>query len=173
MMTTFDELRASPLYEQTLRTGDVGNMVPPYHTDRYFHDTQVYQAGLRLDHLIRNSLDPMFFMEFPSRKILSAIKLFLELLAEKAQTVTITEKTRDFIMERVNFCVDLIAEADRILAEHGYPPVSSDTFRQFILTGGFEPWQIVFDNPFAELGALRLGLGKDTIFYFELRNYWH
>ena len=116
---------------------------------RLIDDIKVCEAGLRLDHLIRNALDPSFHRNFPSMDHLSAINFFVEQINERMQAVPLLEKTRDFIEPRLRLCREMLTQADAELAENGYPPVSSSDFNQVILTNCQTSESIVFNNPFS------------------------
>src|SRR5258708_4269256 len=146
----YDDFRRSPIYEQALLTPDTLGRTPPYryHARNTWDDIKICEAGLRLDHLIRNALRLPFFREFPNVEILSAIKLFVEQIESRMQIIRVLDKTQSFIEPRLRFCRNLLARSDEDLRNAGYPPISSNDFRQFIMTTGNGVEEIVFHNPF-------------------------
>jgi hypothetical protein len=179
-----DDLRQTPVYQNALHTQDVIRLRAWTHKSMWdsdsgrlqkmnrFQNEQIIHAGLRLDHLIRNACDPMYFREFPNTNMLSAIKLFVESLEIKRQSGIMTDVTYNFMKPRINFCYDLIEGANQVLHENCYPPVSSDAFHQMVAVAGHTDEEIVFDNPFYSIGPMGAG-GKAGVFANRvLGSYW-
>jgi hypothetical protein len=183
-MPWLDDLRQTPVYQNALHTPDVIRLLAYTHKSMWdsdsgrlqkmnrFYNDQIIHTGLRLDHLIRNACNPMYFREFPNTSILSAIKLFVELLETKKQSGVMTDATYNFMKPRINFCYDLIEGANQVLHENGYSPVSSDAFHQMIAVAGFTDERIVFDNPFYSIGPMGAGGNFGRFANSVLGTYW-
>ena len=183
-MFWLDDLRQSPVYQNALYTPDVAKLRVYTHKSMWdsdnrrlqkmsrFHNERIIHAGLRLDHLIRNACNPMYFREFPSIDLLSAIKLFVELLEIKKQSGVMTDDTYNFIKPRVNFCYDLIEGANQVLHENGYPLISSATFHQMIAVSEHNDEDLVFDNPLCSIGPLGAGGKLGSFANAILASYW-
>ena len=99
---------------------------------------------------------------------LSAIKFFVDKIDERMQAVPMLEKTRDFIEPRLRLCREVLAEANKDLAESGYPPVNSADFKQVILTNGQDEERIVFDNPWSGRHSSSWSPSPSDVF----KSYW-
>jgi hypothetical protein len=198
---SYPDLRQSLLYQRALQTPSIifkradspgvrwSRNYDPRDADNY----RVESAGYRLDHMIRRVLDPATDQHFPNPDLLSAIKTFIEMLDQMLPLRTVSAQTRAFIEPRLQLCQRIIARADRTLAEHGYPPVSSDAFRHLVTvfyTNAPEMrgaryddktirdpvFRTVFDNPFYADGFF-LPFGKSDeacSFMVHIRQwYWN
>lgn len=149
---SYEVFRRSPVYHQALMTPDIMSRNPLGNglvSPEIAGDIKICEAGLRLDHLIRNSLNPSYFKDFPSIDHLSAMKFFVDKINCRIRSIPITDKTRIFIEPRLQLCQEILARANVDLIENGYDPVSSDDFNQIILTNGQNAEAMVFNNPFA------------------------
>ena len=173
---SYNFFRHSPVYENALRTPDV--LERPQSPTAFFRrnreplaDFQVKGAGYRLDHLIRNALNPRF-TDFPLTAQLSAIKHFVETIEPQLEKVS--SATQAEINPRLAFCRELLTQADRDLVEYGYSKVSADAFRQLVIEAarwiGTNPLeQIVFKNPFCYFAgaATPLSTSRGMLNFFE------
>jgi len=140
---------------------------------------QIREAGFRLDHLIRNSLNPNANPHWPTVWRCSAIKLFLELIEEKLRAAKFAnpDEVSTFIGPRLDLARAIVERTDQALIERSHPPVSSDGFRQEIITKGGDVEQIVFENPLAilqrdDVGPFRGLSEQQTSLLWTLKNYW-
>jgi hypothetical protein len=167
------DLRHTPVYDRALLTPNVMGRYPAHlrlarEHKHLIKDEEVFDAGLRLDHLIRNALNPEFHTNFPSWKKLSAIKLFLEVIDQKMRTFQLLPQTIAFIQPRLEFCQEMLRRADQDLALWEREPVSSDAFRQLVITHKCTVEEIVFQNPFYNGG------GNNYLAYFgEVKNHFY
>lgn len=140
---SYDTFRHTSIYENALRAPSV--LERPSSPGWLFRkrgesdlDYQMKGVGLRLDHLIRNALNPRFH-DYPSRTLLSAIQIFLEIIETyitEGRLSKTSSEIQDLINPRPVFCRELLAQADHDFTENGYLPVSSDGVRHLILTHG-------------------------------------
>src|SRR5205085_9654387 len=128
----------TPTYQQALRTPDLMARAPasrwavrePHLLPSY----QIREAGFRLDHLIRNALDPNRNPDWPSLWRCSAIKAFIEIVEAKLSSTKFTnaDEVHAFIDPRLDLAREIIRRMDVALVKEDYAPITSDGFRQAV-----------------------------------------
>jgi hypothetical protein len=132
----FPDLIQMPTYQQALRTPDLMGRAPAsrwaIREPHLLASCQIREAGFRLDHLIRNALDPNRNPDWPPRWQCSAIKAFVEVIEAKLSATQFVnpDEVHPFIDPRLVLAREIIRRMDDALVKDGYPPVSSDGFRQ-------------------------------------------
>ena len=184
----FPDLIQTPTYQQALRTPDVISRAPasrwavrePYLLPSY----QIREAGFRLDHLIRNALDPNRNPDWPPLWRCSAIKAFIEIVEAKLYSTKFTnaDEVHAFIDPRLDLAREIIRRMDEALVKEGYPPISSDGFRQAVAVHGTQVGvqieDLVFENPLCAIqeggyGPLSSITGKQRELLLAMRAYWN
>lgn len=118
---------------------------------------QIREAGFRLDHLIRNALDPNSNPDWPPLWRCSAIKAFVEIIEAKLSLTEFAnpDEVHAFIDPRLDLAREIIRRMDEALAKEGYPPISTDGFRQAVAVHGTQVGvhieELVFENPLREI----------------------
>lgn len=176
----FDTLRQSPVYQQALRTNPTMLRAPArFATGSDAHLRESYElrdATLRLDHIMRRAL--MYDGGFPFMGHLSAIKAFIETIEPRLPHMNLPQRAEGlaFVRPRLELAKQILAEADRILVQHGYKPVTSQGFHDLVVSSGYTMFQIVWDNPFYEMNQNPGPFGRtndqDRIMYRFLLTYW-
>jgi hypothetical protein len=173
---SFADLRHTEVYENALRTPSILWVWPAptlWKRDRHrYHDIQVEHAGYRLDHIVRRALDPTWNRPAPWR--ITVLKYFVEAIDEKMKSVTLQESTKSFINPRLDFCREVLKQADEAFRDTGCD-LSSDSFRQFVITHDSSAEDIVFNNPFYLVGKewpRLLGQARSE-FLREIERHWN
>jgi hypothetical protein len=145
---------------------------------------QIREAGFRLDHLIRNALDPNKHPDWPPLWRCSAIKGFVEIIDAKLSLTQFAnpDEVHAFIDPRLDLAREIIRRMDKALVKEGYPPISSDGFRQDVAVHGtqvgIELEDLVFENPLCAIqaggyGPLSSVTGKQRELLTAMRIYWN
>src|SRR5689334_946624 len=118
----FPDLIRTPTYQQALRTPDLIEREPasrwavrePHLLPSY----QIREAGFRLDHLIRNALDPNRNPVWPPLWRCSAIKAFVEVIEAKLSSTRFPNEgeVHAFIDPRLDLAREIIRRMDEGLA---------------------------------------------------------
>ena len=183
----FPDLIQTPTYQQGLRTPDLMGRAPasrwavrePHLLTSY----QIREAGFRLDHLIRNALNPNSNPDWPPRWRCSAIKAFVEVIEAKLSSTHFAnpDEVHDFIDPRLDLAREIIRRMDEALAREGYPPISSDGFRQEVAVHGTQVGvqidDLVFENPLQEIeengyGPFSTATKQHRELLIAMRLYW-
>src|SRR5438105_15405956 len=99
---------------------------------------EIREAGFRLDHLIRNALDPQRNPDWPPLWRCSAVKAFVEIIEARLSSTQFTnpEEVHAFIDPRLDLAREIIRRMDEAFVKADYPPISSDGFRQDVAVDG-------------------------------------
>jgi hypothetical protein len=144
---------------------------------------EIREAGFRLDHLIRNALDPNRNPDWPPLWRCSAIKAFVEVIEAKLSSTAFAnpDEVHAFIDPRLDLATQIIRRLDEALLKEGYPPISSDGFRQEVAVHGsqvgVEIEDLVFETPLCAIQAGGYGppssvTGKQRELLTAMRVYW-
>jgi hypothetical protein len=183
----FPDLIHTPAYEQALRTPDVMGHDPAsrwaVREPQLLASYQIREAGFRLDHLIRNALDPNRNPVWPQLWQMSAIKAFVELIEAKLSSTSFAnrDEVHEFIDPRLDLAKEIMRRMDEALVKEGYPPISSDGFRQEVAVHGTQVGiqieDLVFENPLCAIQAGGYGphssvTGKRRELLIAMSIYW-
>ena len=121
-------LRRSLVYQNALRTGSImtetpANSILALRSRRYEHmhdDLWIYSAGKKLDHLIREALDPMIRCIRPYEP--PAIMVFLNEFDRTFLKMRITDEAREWIESRIAFCREMIGVAKQECEAYAWLP---------------------------------------------------
>ena len=144
---------------------------------------EIREAGFRLDHLIRNALDPNRNPEWPPLWRCSAIKAFIEIVEAKLSSTEFTnaDEVHAFIDPRLDLAREIIRRMDDALVKEGYPPISSDGFRQDVAVHGTRVGvrieDLVFENPLQQIeengyGPSSTATKQHHELHIAMRAYW-
>jgi hypothetical protein len=174
---TFAELRRTEFYEDALRTQNMMAVYPPNSRHRNATEhalMEINHARFRLNHIIRNALDPAY--SAPRAGQMSAIKLFAEAIEQKMQNYDFGDDSTGRINLCLQFCHMLIDIVNKRNEEQEEDPVSSDIFRQLVLTHQCSIETIVFHNQWChggDSGFLAFFGDASAGLYYEIRrDYW-
>jgi hypothetical protein len=183
----FPDLVQTPAYQQALRTPDLmGRASASRWAVREPHllpSYQIREAGFRLDHLIRNALDPQRNPEWPPLWRCSAIKAFVEIIEAKLSSTQFAnpDEVHAFIGPRLDLAREIIRRMDEALVKEGYAPVSSEGFRQEVAVHGTQVGvqieDVVFENPLQEIeengyGPFSTATKQHRELLIAMRVYW-
>jgi len=144
---------------------------------------QIREAGFRLDHLIRNALDPNRNPEWPPLWRCSAMKSFVEIIDAKLSSTQFAnpDEVHAFIEPRLNLAREIIRRMDKALVKEGDARVSSDGFRQEVAVHGTQVGvqieDVVFENPLQEIeengyGPFSTATKQHRELLIAMRVYW-
>jgi hypothetical protein len=177
----YPDLIATPAYQQAIRARPVMERDPASRwaarEPSALHSYQLRDAGARLDHLIRNALDPDRYPDWPPLYLCSAIKAVYEVIDAQYLKMTFPEpeKALAYIKPRMDLAEEIIARTDRGLVDSGQHPITSDGFRQTLAKHQARIEDIVFENPLCD-NARAVGPFGSTreqdAFLLDMRVYW-
>jgi hypothetical protein len=181
----FPDLIHTPVYQNALRTPDVLSDSPAKYQPQKrgafenHHYYQLLSAAFRLDHLMRRALDPNDYPDWPPIYLCSAMKTFVEVI--EAKLPSMRPSNQAYIMgllePRLEICREIIRRMDQKLAKEGRNPISSDGFRQDMITCGLQVEEIIFENPVYVISRtwFHAGVGhssKETEQFYSVSHYW-
>lgn len=183
----FPDLIRTSAYQESLRTPDLIERPPAsrwaVREPHLLASYQIREGGFRLDHLIRNALDPNRNPEWPQLWQMSAIKAFVEVIEARLSSTHFpnADEVHAFIDPRLDLAREIIRRMDEALLEEGYPHVASDGFRQVVAVHGTQVGvrveDLVFENPLAviakaDYGPLSGVTPKQRELLLQMRLYW-
>jgi hypothetical protein len=144
---------------------------------------EIREAGFRLDHLIRNALDPNRNPDWPPLWRCSAIKAFVEVIEAKLSSTQFanSDEVHAFIDTRLHLAHEIIRRMDEALAKEGCAPVSANGFRQEVAVHGTQVGvqieDLVFENPLQEIeengyGPFSTATKQHRELLIAMRIYW-
>ena len=173
----YDELRNSPVYQTALRAPSAANLHPVTYLnripERQWADIRVQQAGIRLDHLMCNALDPRYSSIGGDH--VSAIMTFLECFDRDLPNWKLSAQTRAFIEPRIALCRQIIAQYQEDCTARGIEAKTSAVFREMItrhggdIVGADKIRAVVYDNPIYHYACMALFVPP---LYRKLLYYW-
>lgn len=178
----YDHLRSSPVYQNALRAPSAFALYPAawIKRRRLTNDYLVQTAATRLDHLIKNSLDPQFsFIDYAH---VSAMMTFLECFERDFPNWRLSAQTHSIIDPRIELCKQIIEQRRQDCeARHADPP-SSAFFREVVIRNAGTYFRahalrnndemvdrVVYDNPC--YNDYYVSVSK-SVLYWSLDLYW-
>jgi hypothetical protein len=181
----YPDLIATPAYQEAMRARPMMERDPASRwaarEPTMLHSYQLRDAGARLDHLIRNALDPNRNPNWPPLYLCSALKAFLEVIEATLPRMRFDEpaKAHAYIEPRLELAREIIARADKALVESGHDVISSAGFRQVVVKheaqNDFRFEDIVFENPLCDIARDRGPFGPSRTqdrFHTDMMVYW-
>jgi hypothetical protein len=173
----FEHLRNSPAYQTALRAPSAAILHPVTYLsripERQWADIRVQQAGIRLDHLMCNALDPRYSSIGGDH--VSAIMTFLECFDRDLPNWKLSAQTRAFIEPRIALCRQIIAQYQEDCTARGIEAKTSAVFREMItrhggdIVGADKIRAVVYDNPIYHYACMALFVPP---LYWKLLYYW-
>ncbi len=164
----FPDLIHTEIYQQALLTKDLMWDLPaknqtqelrPRHNHDYW---KLLSAAFKLDHIIRRALDPNRFPNWPPLERCSAIKTFIEVIDANLPTMRPDGLIRGSLEDRLVICREIIRRVNQQLIKEDRSQISSDGFRQEVLTCGLglQIDDIVFENPIRDIRGINRYTGQ-------------